>query len=152
MGFLRSSTVRETGEYAMRGGIVDLFPPGMPLPIRLDFFGDTLETIRPFDPETQRSTGQLRSLDLVPMSEVQLNDRRSGCFVSPMSRPSVADDARTIRSMKRISAGRAIPAWSTGCRCSTTASTPVRLCFRRADPDGCARRGRGAERLAQAKD
>ncbi|MFT4099080.1 MAG: CarD family transcriptional regulator, partial [Rhodoblastus sp.] len=71
-GFLRSSTVRETGEYAMRGGIVDLFAPGMPAPIRLDFFGDTLETIRPFDPETQRSTGQLRSLDLVPMSEVQL--------------------------------------------------------------------------------
>ncbi|MCC2099659.1 MAG: transcription-repair coupling factor, partial [Hyphomicrobiales bacterium] len=71
-GFLRSSTVRETGEYAMRGGIVDLFAPGMPAPIRLDFFGDTLETIRPFDPETQRSTGQLRALDLVPMSEVQL--------------------------------------------------------------------------------
>ncbi|MCB1541737.1 MAG: transcription-repair coupling factor [Rhodoblastus sp.] len=71
-GFLRSSTVRETGEYAMRGGIVDLFAPGMPQPIRLDFFGDTLETIRPFDPETQRSTGQLRALDLVPMSEVQL--------------------------------------------------------------------------------
>jgi len=71
-GFLRSSTVRETGEYAMRGGIVDLFAPGMPAPIRLDFFGDTLETIRPFDPETQRSTGQLRSLDLVPMSEVQI--------------------------------------------------------------------------------
>ncbi len=71
-GFLRSGTVRETGEYAMRGGIVDLFAPGMPAPIRLDFFGDTLETIRPFDPETQRSTGQLRSLDLVPMSEVQL--------------------------------------------------------------------------------
>jgi transcription-repair coupling factor (superfamily II helicase) len=71
-GFLRSSTVRETGEYAMRGGIVDLFAPGMVAPIRLDFFGDTLETIRPFDPETQRSTGQLRSLDLVPMSEVQL--------------------------------------------------------------------------------
>ncbi|MFV0281791.1 MAG: transcription-repair coupling factor [Rhodoblastus sp.] len=71
-GFMRSSTVRETGEFAMRGGIVDLFAPGMAQPIRLDFFGDTLETIRPFDPETQRSTGQLRSLDLVPMSELQL--------------------------------------------------------------------------------
>ena len=71
-GFQRTSTVRETGEYAMRGGIVDLFAPGMPAPVRLDFFGDQLETIRPFDPETQRSTGQLRSLDLVPMSEVQL--------------------------------------------------------------------------------
>jgi transcription-repair coupling factor (superfamily II helicase) len=71
-GFMRSSTVRDYGEYAIRGGIVDLFPAGHAEPIRLDFFGDVLETIRPFDPETQRSTGQLRSLDLVPMSEVQL--------------------------------------------------------------------------------
>ncbi len=46
--------------------------PALPAPIRLDFFGDTLESIRAFDPETQRSVGQLRSLDLVPMSEAQL--------------------------------------------------------------------------------
>ncbi|MDX6805334.1 transcription-repair coupling factor [Terrihabitans rhizophilus] len=71
-GFLRASTVRDTGEYAVRGGIIDLFPPGLPAPVRLDFFGDTLESIRPFDPETQRSTSQLRSLDLVPVSEVLL--------------------------------------------------------------------------------
>jgi transcription-repair coupling factor (superfamily II helicase) len=71
-GFTRSSTVRDTGEYAVRGGILDLHAPGMPLPIRLDFFGDTLESIRTFDPETQRTVGQLRSLDLVPMSEVQI--------------------------------------------------------------------------------
>ena len=55
-----------------RGGILDLYPPGAPAPIRLDFFGDTLESIRAFDPETQRSVGQLRALDLVPMSEAQL--------------------------------------------------------------------------------
>ncbi|WP_342164478.1 transcription-repair coupling factor [Methylobacterium sp. SD21] len=71
-GFLRTGTVRDTGEYAVRGGILDLSPPGLAAPIRLDFFGDTLESIRAFDPETQRTTGQLRSLDLVPMSEVQL--------------------------------------------------------------------------------
>ncbi len=71
-GFLRASTVRETGEYAQRGGLIDLFPPGLPSPIRLDFFGDTLESIRSFDPETQRATGQLRALDLTPMSELRL--------------------------------------------------------------------------------
>jgi transcription-repair coupling factor (superfamily II helicase) len=71
-GFLRTSTVRDTGEYAVRGGILDLYAPGHPEPVRLDFFGDTLESIRPFDPETQRSTGQLRALDLVPVSEVLL--------------------------------------------------------------------------------
>ena len=71
-GFMRQSTVRETGEYAVRGGIIDLYAPGMPGPVRLDFFGDTLESIRSFDPETQRTVGQLRALDLVPMSEIQL--------------------------------------------------------------------------------
>ncbi|GGE45021.1 transcription-repair-coupling factor [Agaricicola taiwanensis] len=71
-GYLRAGTVRDTGEYAVRGGIVDLFPPGLAEPVRLDFFGDTLESIRTFDPESQRSIGQMRALDLVPTSEVQL--------------------------------------------------------------------------------
>jgi transcription-repair coupling factor (superfamily II helicase) len=62
-GFTRSSTVREAGEYAVRGGIVDLFPPGLPDPVRLDFFGDTLESIRSFDAETQRTSNDLRALD-----------------------------------------------------------------------------------------
>ncbi|MBO0733972.1 MAG: transcription-repair coupling factor [Methylocapsa sp.] len=75
-GFGRASSVRDAGEYAVRGGIVDLFPPGAPQPIRLDFFGDTLESIRAFDPDSQRTISQLRSLDLVPMSEVQLNSDR----------------------------------------------------------------------------
>jgi transcription-repair coupling factor (superfamily II helicase) len=71
-GFIRASTVREAGEYAIRGGIIDLFAPGMAEPVRLDFFGDTLESIRAFDPETQRTTEELRALNLVPMAEFQL--------------------------------------------------------------------------------
>ena len=71
-GFTRAGTVREAGDYAIRGGIIDLFAPGMDDPVRLDFFGDTLESIRAFDPETQRTTAELRTLDLVPMAEFQL--------------------------------------------------------------------------------
>jgi transcription-repair coupling factor (superfamily II helicase) len=71
-GFARASTAREPGDYAVRGGIIDLFAPGMAEPVRLDFFGDTLESIRSFDPESQRSTDQLRALDLVPVAEFQL--------------------------------------------------------------------------------
>jgi transcription-repair coupling factor (superfamily II helicase) len=71
-GFTRASTVREPGEYAVRGGILDLFPPGMEIPVRFDFFGDALETIRTFDPQTQRSETQLGTLDLVPVAEFQL--------------------------------------------------------------------------------
>jgi transcription-repair coupling factor (superfamily II helicase) len=71
-GFIRASTVREPGDYAVRGGILDLYPPGMHMPVRFDFFGDALETIRAFDAQTQRSEQQLRGLDLVPVAEFQL--------------------------------------------------------------------------------
>ncbi|NVK35860.1 MAG: transcription-repair coupling factor [Rhodobacteraceae bacterium] len=79
-GFSRTPTVRETGEYAVRGGIVDLFTPGSEYPMRLDFFGDTLESIRSFDPETQRTLKQLKRLDLVPMSEVVLSEEAVSHF------------------------------------------------------------------------
>ena len=79
-GFTRASTVREPGDYAIRGGIIDLYAPGMAEPVRLDFFGDQLESIRSFDPETQRSTDQLRALDLVPVSEFQLTTETIRCF------------------------------------------------------------------------
>jgi transcription-repair coupling factor (superfamily II helicase) len=79
-GYVRASTVREPGEYAVRGGIIDLFPPGVPDPVRLDFFGDTLESIRTFDPETQRSNDQLRALDLVPVAEFQLTTETIRAF------------------------------------------------------------------------
>ena len=68
----RTSTVRESGEYAVRGGILDLFPAGLEQPVRLDFFGDTLESIRTFDAETQRTLVDMRGLDLVPVSEFRL--------------------------------------------------------------------------------
>lgn len=71
-GFLRSTTVREAGEYAVRGGILDLFAPGAEAPERLDFFGDTLESIRTFDPETQRTVASRNRIDLVPAGEMIL--------------------------------------------------------------------------------
>jgi len=79
-GFNRAATVREAGDYAVRGGIVDLFAPGMEQPVRLDFFGDTLESIRNFDSETQRTDTDLRALDLVPMAEFQLTGETIRAF------------------------------------------------------------------------
>src|SRR3978361_1508579 len=71
-GYNRSSTVREPGEYAVRGGILDLFPAGLDQPVRFDFFGDSRESIRSFDAEPQRTHFDMRGLDLVPISEFQL--------------------------------------------------------------------------------
>ncbi len=73
-GYQRTDTVREKGEFAIRGALIDLFAPQMPLPVRLDMFGDNLESIRTFDPETQRSVAQLHDLSLLPASEILLDD------------------------------------------------------------------------------
>ncbi len=72
-GYQRASTVSEHGEFAIRGGVIDVYPPGTAEPVRLDLFGDTLESIRGFDPETQRSTRQLKSVSLPPVSETLLD-------------------------------------------------------------------------------
>jgi transcription-repair coupling factor (superfamily II helicase) len=81
-GYTRADTVMEPGEFAVRGGIVDLFPPGTPEPVRLDFFGDELESIRSFDPMNQRTTGKLNSFALAPVSEVLLDEGSIGRFRS----------------------------------------------------------------------
>ncbi|RXR27712.1 transcription-repair coupling factor [Sphingobium fluviale] len=73
-GYSRTDTVHDAGEYAVRGGIVDLFPGGAKEPLRLDFFGDEIETLRSFDPATQRSTGDVPSFTLLPASEALLDE------------------------------------------------------------------------------
>lgn len=70
----RASVVAEYGDYAVRGGIVDVFPPGASQPLRFDFFGDTLDALRSFDVESQTTTSQQAEIDLVPVSEVLLDE------------------------------------------------------------------------------
>ncbi|MEX2298975.1 MAG: transcription-repair coupling factor, partial [Dongiaceae bacterium] len=72
-GFLRVGKVGDVGEFAVRGGIIDLFPPGQDDPVRLDFFGDQIESIRRFDPITQRTIATMTGLDLRPMGELRLD-------------------------------------------------------------------------------
>ena len=74
MGFVQSPTVMEPGDYAIRGGIIDIFPPGDSGPVRLDLFGDVLDGIRRFDPATQRTTRKLDAIELAPVSEVILDE------------------------------------------------------------------------------
>ena len=73
-GYVRTDTVRDPGEFAVRGGIIDLFPSGEPGPLRLDFFGDEIETLRRFDPATQRTTENVESITLLPASETLLDE------------------------------------------------------------------------------
>jgi len=73
-GYSRTETVREAGEYAMRGGILDLYPPGREQPVRLDLFGDEIETMRAFDPLTQRTHKDVSTFTLQPVTEFFLDE------------------------------------------------------------------------------
>ena len=73
-GYVRTDTVHDQGEYAVRGGIVDLFPSGEAQALRLDFFGDEIESVRTFDPADQRTTGRIDGFTLLPASEALLDE------------------------------------------------------------------------------
>jgi transcription-repair coupling factor (superfamily II helicase) len=104
-GYARAGTVREPGDFALRGGIIDLWPPGAETPLRLDFFGATLDAIRRFDAETQLSADQIREIELLPASEAPLDKEsisrfRAG-YVAEFG-PATSDDPL----YEAVSAGR----------------------------------------------
>ena len=68
-GYVREDPVGAVGEFSMRGGIVDVWPPGREAPVRIEFFGDTIDSLREFDPENQLSTSQLKAVYVPPMHE-----------------------------------------------------------------------------------
>jgi transcription-repair coupling factor (superfamily II helicase) len=104
-GYARTDTVREAGEFAVRGGLLDLFASGEAAPVRLDFFGDTIEGMRVFDALTQRTTGKRDHIELRPVNEVLLDDaaiqRFRGRYRDQFG--TVADDDPLYES---VSAGR----------------------------------------------
>ncbi len=67
MGYNRASTVYEPGEFSVRGGILDVYPPGSAHPLRVEFFGDTVDSIRGFDPDTQRSHTSVGTAEIGPV-------------------------------------------------------------------------------------
>ncbi len=69
VGYVREDPVNGVGQFSIRGGIVDIWPPDAINPLRIEFFGDTVDSIREFDAETQLSTGQLKEISIAPMRE-----------------------------------------------------------------------------------
>jgi transcription-repair coupling factor (superfamily II helicase) len=97
-GYVREDPIGAVGEFSMRGGILDIWSPGEQQPVRVEFFGDEIDSIRTFDPETQLSTSQLGEIEIVPMRElvVRPRDFRDWAYVA---RERWADDryARALR-------------------------------------------------------
>lgn len=79
-GYSRASTVMEPGDFAIRGSLIDIYPPALENAIRLDFFGDELESIRAFDIDTQRTIKKLKDVHLAPVSEILMSAVAVGKF------------------------------------------------------------------------
>lgn len=74
-GYVREDPIYNLGQFSVRGGILDVWSPDTDTPFRVEFFGDTVDSIRSFDPETQLSTGHLASASIAPMREFHVSDR-----------------------------------------------------------------------------
>ncbi len=111
-GYELAPLVYEPGQISRRGGIIDLFPPAANDPVRIDFFGDEVETIRPFDPHTQRSRDQIRAVRLLPPAELPLKRlKESAAALAELDlgslRPEVA--AEWSRTIDMMAAGQTPP-------------------------------------------
>jgi transcription-repair coupling factor (superfamily II helicase) len=91
-GFQNLPLVEEYGDFSVRGGIIDLFSPGYTLPVRLEFDGDRLESIREFNPSTQRSEGILEDFLLLPMKEFSLKRSASGQILRKLDERAIELD------------------------------------------------------------
>jgi transcription-repair coupling factor (superfamily II helicase) len=107
-GYQTAPLVQEPGVVARRGGILDIFPPGTEQPVRLDLFGDEVETIRQFDPSSQRSTERLQHAVLMPPSELPL------WRLPTIGSELIALDASTLRDEVAAEWGRMLDQIATG--------------------------------------
>ncbi|HXT62942.1 MAG TPA: transcription-repair coupling factor [Pyrinomonadaceae bacterium] len=112
-GYVREDPVAAVGEFSMRGGILDVWPPGREAPARIEFFGDTVDSIREFDPESQLSTTQLHEIEIGPMRELIV---RAADFREWASHARLRwRDARFARSLRDRTVyadeGESFPGW-----------------------------------------
>ncbi|MEC5161913.1 MULTISPECIES: transcription-repair coupling factor [unclassified Janthinobacterium] len=103
-GYTHVSQVMSPGEYSVRGGLLDLFPMGSALPYRLDLFGDTIETIRTFDADTQRSLYPVHEVRLLPGREFPMDEAARTTFRSRWREQFEGDPSRSV-VYKDISSG-----------------------------------------------
>jgi transcription-repair coupling factor (superfamily II helicase) len=95
-GYTHVTQVMSPGEYSVRGGLIDLFPMGSALPYRLDLFGDTIETIRTFDADTQRSLYPVNEVRLLPGREFPMDEAARTTFRSRWREQFEGDPSRSV--------------------------------------------------------
>ncbi|MEO7028523.1 MAG: DEAD/DEAH box helicase, partial [Acidobacteriaceae bacterium] len=94
VGYTRVDVVEMPGQVTVRGGILDVYSPEMDRPVRIDFFGDEIESIRKFDPDTQRSSSQMDSALLLPLTETPVTEKLLAAINARLTRSGTAAGAQ----------------------------------------------------------
>ncbi|HSL32533.1 MAG TPA: hypothetical protein VK871_02725, partial [Candidatus Limnocylindrales bacterium] len=111
LGYSPVTEVAGRGEFARRGGIVDVFPPSAPLPARIEFFGDEIDSLRAFDPTDQRAVGPLDGITLLPASEFL---RRPGALADELGKKAAKLPERLAADLGRFEANETTRALDIG--------------------------------------
>jgi len=111
VGYSSVDVVEMPGEYALRGGILDVYPPEADRPLRIEFFGDEVESIRKFDPGTQRSSNPVDEVMLLPLTETPVNEEILGAIHARLSGNQITGSEEVIEQAVRSGGVDVFPGW-----------------------------------------
>ncbi len=111
VGYTATDVVEMPGQYAARGGILDVYSPESDRPIRVEFFGDEIESMRKFDPASQRSSNPVDEATLLPLTETPINEELLGSINARLSGKRIAGSTEAIEQAARDSGAGVFPGW-----------------------------------------
>ncbi|HEY7616747.1 MAG TPA: transcription-repair coupling factor, partial [Terriglobales bacterium] len=111
VGYASTDVVEMPGEYALRGGILDVYPPEADRPLRIEFFGDEVESIRKFEPATQRSSSPVDEALLLPLTETPVNEEILGAIHTRLSGKRIAGAEEVVEQAVRSGGVTVFPGW-----------------------------------------
>ena len=111
VGYLSSDVVEMPGQYALRGGILDVYSPEAERPVRIEFFGDEAESIRRFDPASQRSSNPVDEALLLPLTETPVNEQLLGAIHTRLSGRRVTGNEEIVEAAVRAAGVTTFPGW-----------------------------------------
>src|ERR1700747_2367718 len=111
VGYASADVVEMPGQYAVRGGILDVYSPEDERPVRIEFFGDEVDSIRRFDPTSQRSSNPIDEALLLPLTETPVNDQLLGAIHTRLSGKRIAGNEEIVEASIRSGGVTVFPGW-----------------------------------------
>ncbi len=111
VGYATADVVEMPGQYALRGGILDVYSPEAERPVRIEFFGDEVDSIRRFDPESQRSSNPIDEALLLPLTETPVSDQLLGAIHTRLSGKRITGNEEIVEAAVRSGGVTVFPGW-----------------------------------------